>query len=227
MLTCELFSFSFKDAIAFAKKNSFDAFVAVGGGSVIDTCKAANLYSCHSEADFLDFVNAPIGKGRPVTKALKPLIAGIASRAIRPMLGIVDPLHTLSMPERVTANSGFDVLWAVWDPEDLEARSSMHLASVFAGIGFGNAGVHLWMFDSILFVFLSHQSWDVISNRRKRENSHSKGLQCGASPSADTLRQFLFDLHVEDGLAAVGYNKDDIPALVKGTLPQVSSLPAA
>ena len=37
-------------------------------------------------------------------------ITGIANRAIRPTLGIVDPENILTMPERVTAYSGFDVL---------------------------------------------------------------------------------------------------------------------
>ena len=67
---------SFSDAISFARKNQFDGFVAVGGGSVMDTAKAANLYLCHPNNDFLDFVNAPIGKGIPVQRQLKPLICG-------------------------------------------------------------------------------------------------------------------------------------------------------
>ncbi|RMZ68316.1 ADH4-alcohol dehydrogenase IV [Pyrenophora seminiperda CCB06] len=140
---------SIKEAIEFAKPWRPDAYLAVGGGSVIDTAKLMNLYTTFPEADFLDFVNAPLGKGLPIPSKLFPLIAvpttagtgsettgtaifdlvskraktGIAHRNLKPTLGIVDPLNT--------------------HPEDHEAQSQMLLAATLAGVGFGNAGVHL------------------------------------------------------------------------------------
>jgi hydroxyacid-oxoacid transhydrogenase len=210
---------SFQDAIAFARRGSYDAFVAVGGGSTIDTAKAVNLYTTYPPADFLDYVNPPVGKGLPAPGPLKPLIAvpttagtgsettgvaifdlsrmhaktGIASRLMKPMLGLLDPENTRSLPPQVAASAGLDVLshalesytalrfderphpegpalrpayqgsnpisdvWslealrmvsrylvrAVEDPADEEARAQMLLAASYAGIGFGNAGVHL------------------------------------------------------------------------------------
>ncbi len=126
---------SFKQATRFAAEGRFDGFVSVGGGSVIDTCKAANLYSSHP-AEFLTYVNAPIGDGQAVPGALKPHIAcpttsgtgsectgmaifdllerhvktGIASRALRPTLALIDPDVTTTLPANVVAASGFDVL---------------------------------------------------------------------------------------------------------------------
>jgi hydroxyacid-oxoacid transhydrogenase len=184
----------------------------------MDTAKAANLYATYP-ADFLTYVNPPIGQGQPVPGPLKPLIAvpttagtgsettgvaifdllemhaktGIAHRALRPVMGIVDPNNTRTLPKMAAACSGLDVLshalesftampyhqrpapeklalrpayqganpisdiWAIKsiemvsqnlvravdDPEDDEARGQMILAAAFAGIGFGNAGVHL------------------------------------------------------------------------------------
>ena len=210
---------SFLDAIAFAREGQYDAYLAVGGGSTIDTAKAVNLYVTYPPADFLDYVNPPIGKGLPVPGPLKPLIAipttagtgsettgvsifdltrlhaktGIASRRLKPTLGMLDPDNTRTMPPEVAASSGLDILshaiesftampftgrprpdrpalrpayqgsnpisdvWslqalrmvaqylvrAVADPSDDEARAQMLLAASYAGVGFGNAGVHL------------------------------------------------------------------------------------
>lgn len=66
---------SMKEVIKFSRDRNFDSFVAIGGGSTLDTCKVANLYSSDREADFLDYVNAPIGKAKELKIKLKPFIA--------------------------------------------------------------------------------------------------------------------------------------------------------
>ncbi len=209
---------SFQEAIEVASKGQYDGFVAVGGGSTIDTAKAANLYSTYP-AEFLAYVNAPLGEARPVPGPLKPLIAvpttsgtgseatgvaifdlsekraktGIAHRRLKPTLGLVDPENIRTLPPPVIASTGLDVLchalesytalpftkrpypespllrpayqgsnpvsdiWAMQSirmvckylrrfyesPADEEARTQMIMAASYAGLGFGNAGVHL------------------------------------------------------------------------------------
>ena len=126
---------SFREAIRAAAESRCDGFAAVGGGSSIDTAKAANLYTTYP-AELLTYVNQPIGRGEPVPGPLKPLVAvpttagtgsettgvaifdyleigaktGIAHRALRPVLGVVDPDNTRTLPPVVTASSGLDVL---------------------------------------------------------------------------------------------------------------------
>ncbi|HTU81157.1 MAG TPA: iron-containing alcohol dehydrogenase, partial [Candidatus Acidoferrales bacterium] len=65
---------SFKNAAAFAVDGRFDGFVSIGGGSTIDTAKAADVYSTYP-APFMDYVNAPIGGGKAIPGPLKPHIA--------------------------------------------------------------------------------------------------------------------------------------------------------
>ena len=126
---------SMEEAADYARAKEVDGFVAVGGGSAIDTGKAVNLLTCYP-APLLDYVNKPVGRGVAVPGPLKPLIAmpttagtgsettavlvthvvaqhvkaGVSSRLLRPTLGVVDPLSTLTAPPEVTAAAGADIL---------------------------------------------------------------------------------------------------------------------
>ncbi|TNU74927.1 iron-containing alcohol dehydrogenase [Miniimonas arenae] len=208
---------SMEDAIAYAaQEGPWDAFVAVGGGSTIDTAKAVNLLTTYP-GELMDYLNAPIGRAQVPPGPLQPLFAvpttagtgaestnvcimdvlslkvktGISHWRMRPTMAIVDPSVTLTLPANVTASAGMDILChaaesytARWyedferkTPEqrvtycgsnpvsdmwaekalgllassfrravragDAAARADMMLAATFAGIGFGNAGVHI------------------------------------------------------------------------------------
>ena len=208
---------SMQQAIDYAEANGpWDAYVAVGGGSSIDTAKAVNLLTTNP-GELMDYVNKPVGEGRAPSKPLSPLVAvpttgtgaestticvldvlaqkvktGISHPRLRPTLAVVDPALTVTQPSLVTASTGMDILchalesytakpytaydrkqpeqrvpycgsnpisdmWsenamrllagsfrpAVRDGDDLEARGHMALAATMAGLGFGNAGVHI------------------------------------------------------------------------------------
>jgi hydroxyacid-oxoacid transhydrogenase len=45
----------------------------------MDTAKAANLFVNYPDADMFDFINAPIGKGKPIDRKLSPLICSTSS----------------------------------------------------------------------------------------------------------------------------------------------------
>ncbi|HXG08428.1 MAG TPA: hydroxyacid-oxoacid transhydrogenase [Gemmataceae bacterium] len=321
---------SMREAIMVAQAGRYDAYVAVGGGSSIDTAKVANLCATYP-ADLMTYVNAPLGQGRPVPGPLKPLIAvpttagtgsettgvaifdltdlhaktGIAHRRLRPTLGLVDPENTRTMPPLVAASTGLDVLchalesytalpydrrprperpllrpayqganpisdvWsaqalrlvstylvrAVRDAGDDEARTNMLLASTYAGIGFGNAGVHLCHGMSYpvssrvrdyyppgypadhplvphgISVVLCAPAVFRFTAPACPERHLCAAAFLGMDVSglrpedagralADRLIQWMKELGLPNGLAAIGFTPDDIPALVKGTLPQ-------
>ncbi len=213
---------SMDEAVDFARDaestgRRFDAVVAIGGGSSIDTAKAVNLLLTNP-GELMDYINAPVGKAQAPAFPLLPLVAiptttgtgsestticvldvlalkvktGISHAALRPKLAIVDPRLTMTQPTMVTAASGMDILchalesytarwyaefdakepeqrvpycganpiadlWsekamsllagafraAVDNGDDAGAREQMAMAATFAGLGFGNAGVHI------------------------------------------------------------------------------------
>jgi hydroxyacid-oxoacid transhydrogenase len=127
---------SLRAAVEHARAHGpYDAYVAVGGGSSIDTAKAIDLLTTN-EGDLSEYLNPPVGAGRAPERPLLPLVAvptttgtgaesttvcvldvlelkvktGISHPRLRPTLAVVDPALTMSQPSGVTASSGMDIV---------------------------------------------------------------------------------------------------------------------
>jgi len=127
---------SMDKAAGYAREQGpWDGFVAVGGGSSIDTAKAVNLLTTDG-GSLMDYLNKPIGAGQAPKQQLKPLIAvpttagtgsestamcvldvlsmrvktGISHWRLRPTLAVIDPLLSLTIPPEVTASAGMDIV---------------------------------------------------------------------------------------------------------------------
>jgi hydroxyacid-oxoacid transhydrogenase len=323
---------SLADAIEFARDaGPFDAILAVGGGSSIDTAKAVNLLTTNP-GELMDYINAPVGKAQAPTLPLLPLVAvptttgtgsestticvldvlslhvktGISHPALRPTMAVVDPTLTLTQPTMVTAAAGMDILchalesytarwyadfdakrpeervpycganpiadlWsekalsllagafrrAVHHGDDHQAREQMALAATFAGLGFGNAGVHIPHANAYPIAGRVHDyrpagypdeepmvphgmavaltapeafrfTFDAVPERHLRA---ARLLDPGAGDGPDALptviAALMRDVGLPSGLAEIGYGEADVPDLVGGALQQQRLLATA
>lgn len=323
---------SINEAAAWARARHVDGFVAVGGGSSIDTAKAMNLLATN-EGELVEYLNAPVGDARPPANPLRPLVAipttagtGSESTAncvlrvlqlrvkavishprLRPTMAIVDPLNTVSLPRNVTAASGMDVLchalesytarpfdarprypspdkrvvynganpvsdlWsahalellaryfrrAVHSPYDLEAREGMMRAATYAGIGFGNAGVHIPHACSYPVAGMVGEYRPADYPREEPLVPHGFAVALtapaafrftypawperhleaarllGGDPGIgiEALPQAIVslsrDVGIPNGLAAIGYGPADVDGLVEGAMKQQRVLAVA
>jgi alcohol dehydrogenase class IV len=316
---------SMQEAIEFARaEGPFDAYVAVGGGSAIDTAKAVNLLTTN-DGELRDYLNVPVGAGRAPTRPLKPLVAvpttagtgsesttvcvldvlelhvktGISHPRLRPTLAVVDPRLTMSQPPQVTAAAGMDILchaleswtarpftsydrkrpeqrvpycganpvadmWAekaltllaasfrtaVRDGDDADAREQMALAATFAGMGFGNAGVHIPhanaypiagrvrdftppgypqgrpMVPHGMAVCLTAPeafrfTFESDPGRHLRAAELLGGTEAeGPDALPAAVGALMRDIDMPNGIGAVGYGESDVADLVEGALQQ-------
>lgn len=321
---------SLVEAVEFARAaGSFDAILAVGGGSAIDTAKAVNLLTTNP-GELMDYINAPVGKALAPSQPLLPLVAvptttgtgaestticvldvlalqvktGISHPALRPRLAVVDPDLTMSQPTLVTAASGMDILchalesytarwyadfdakqpeqrvpycganpiadmWsekalallagafriAVRDGSDGAAREQMAMAATFAGLGFGNAGVHIphanaypiagrvrdYRPEGYPEVMVPHGmavsltapeafrfTFEAAPERHLRA-ARLLDPAAGDGPDAlpSVLTALMRDIGIPNGLSEVGYGEADVPDLVGGALQQQRLLATA
>jgi hydroxyacid-oxoacid transhydrogenase len=185
----------------------------------------------------------------PYTQRERP-----ARPILRPAYQGRNPISDLWSAEAIRSGARY-LPRAVENPEDDEARARMIMAASYAGVGFGNAGLHLphgmsYPVSGMIRNYhpqgypgdepLVPHGISVVLNapasfrftgpgcpERHLEAAQMMGADVSRAKAADAgdiladqVVKLMQRLKVPNGLSAIGYTKDDIPALVEGTLPQ-------
>lgn len=124
------------EGAAFARENSCDFIVALGGGAVLDSAVAVAAMATNS-GDLWDYVSGGTGKGKPLANPGLPIVTipltagtgsevncwgvisnlatkekiGFGDSTLVPVLAIVDPELMKTVPQKYTAYQGFDALF--------------------------------------------------------------------------------------------------------------------
>lgn len=124
------------EAAAYAKENTCDFIVALGGGAVLDAAIAVAAMATNP-GDLWDYVHGGTGKGLPLQNAGLPIVTiattsgtgseincwgvisnhetnekiGFGYPELNPVLAIVDPELIRTVPAKYTAYQGFDALF--------------------------------------------------------------------------------------------------------------------
>lgn len=115
-----------------AKENNVDIILAVGGGSVMDCCKAVSMAAAYDgdiwsdyweKAGVIYFEPVPLGVivtaagtgsecngGAVITNEDKKIKTGRDYPKCNPKFALMDPEYTMSVPKLQTASGGFDIL---------------------------------------------------------------------------------------------------------------------
>jgi len=276
-------------AMQFIREGKYDSVIGVGGGSVMDTAKAAAVSITNPgtlrewckkvfEKPLAPLVLIPTtsGTGSEVSNAAvfaTPEVKYVLySARMYPDVALVDPELTRTVPARTTANTGIDALCHAIEAyvslkanpitdalaleaislvaenvraayaygDNMEARSGMSLASLLAGLAFGNAGTvighacgYAYVYPATKFHFPHGYSiaitmpyvleYNAIANLQKHaiiaetlgESTTALPLREAAFASAVAFKKLLADLDMPTCIKDVGVTKDMIPAIAK------------
>ena len=122
--------------VVICREHGIQSILAIGGGSVIDCCKAIAATTLSETDNIWDLIDGKVKLSKALPVIAMPTIAstgsemdkscvisnielgmksGINGEAIRPKAAFLDPVNTYTVPARQTACGGYDIMAHLFD----------------------------------------------------------------------------------------------------------------